>query len=206
MKTLTIVLATLTLAILVAARTSQAASPTPKVSPAPKESPAAAPRSISPAPLVSPTPQAIEANQSAEGEPPSETTDQTPFPSPPTSPSPVPKLYLTSQEYYTASGKNFVRYKYDVLNKKEYPAALFAPAPGLPPCGSNANSSRTWVDFFKQDGTRIYGFCALSKPQDLGDIWFALEEGVIPPSWIYIEINDRQTNTKYKSNLADTTP
>ncbi|HEV2840458.1 MAG TPA: hypothetical protein VGW39_03955 [Chthoniobacterales bacterium] len=130
----------------------------------------------------------------------------TPFPSPPTSPSPVPVLYLTGVEYYTANNKNWIRYKYDVLNKMVYPAAMFAPAPNLPPCGANTNSSRTWVDFFKQDGTRIYGFCALSKPEDLGSIWFALEEGVIPPSWVYIEMNDRQTNTKYKSNLADTTP
>jgi len=29
---------------------------------------------------------------------------------------------------------------------------------------------------------------------------------VVPPSWVYIELNDRQTNTKYKSNLAETTP
>jgi hypothetical protein len=130
----------------------------------------------------------------------------TPFPSPPTSPSPVPVLYLTSQEYYTANGKNWIRYNYDVLNKMSYPAALFAAAPNLPPCGANTNSSRTWVDFFQQSGQRLYGFCALSKPEDLGSIWFALEEGVIPPSWVYIEINDRQTNTKYKSNLADTTP
>lgn len=129
-----------------------------------------------------------------------------PFPSPPTGPSPVPVLYLMSQEYYTANGKNWVRYNYDVLNKMSYPAAMFTAAPNLPPCGNNANSSRTWVDFFKQDGQRIYGFCALTKPEDLGKIWFALEEGVIPPSWVYIEINDRQTNTKYKSNLADTTP
>ena len=114
-------------------------------------------------------------------------------------------LYLTSQEYYTTGGKNWVRYKYDVLNKMQYPAALWAPAPGLPPCGNNTNSSRTWVDFFKQDGTRLYGFCALGRPEDLGGIWFALEEGVIPPSWVYIEINDRQTNTKYRSNIADTT-
>lgn len=129
----------------------------------------------------------------------------TPFPSPPTSPSPVPQLYLTTHEYYTANGKNWVRYSYDVLNKASYPAALFAAAPNLPPCGNNANSSRTWVDFFNQSGQRLYGFCALGKPEDLGKIWFALEEGVVPPSWVYIEINDRQTNTKYKSNLADTT-
>jgi hypothetical protein len=128
-----------------------------------------------------------------------------PFPSPPTSPSPVPKLYLKGQEYYTANGKNFVRYTYDVLNKTDYPAALFAPAPNLPPCGANANSSRTWVDFFDQTGKRLYGFCALGKPADLDGIWFAMEEGVVPPSWVYIEINDRQTNTKYKSNIADTT-
>jgi hypothetical protein len=43
------------------------------------------------------------------------------------------------------------------------------------------------------------------KLADLGQIWFALEAGVLPPSYIYIELMDRQTNTKYKSNLADTT-
>lgn len=110
------------------------------------------------------------------------------------------------QEPYTAGGKNWIRCRYDVMNKSSYPLEMFAAAPGLPPCGSNTNASRTWVTFFKQDGTRIYGFCALGKPDDLGKIWFAFEEGTVPPSYVYIELNDRQTNTKYKSNLADTTP
>lgn len=118
---------------------------------------------------------------------------------------PKPNLYLMRTEPYAAGGKNWIRYRYDVLNKAEYPAAMFAAAPGLPPCGNNTNASRTWVDFFDSNGKRLYGFCALSKPDDLGKIWFALEEGVIPPSYVYIELNDRQTNTKYKSNLADTT-
>ena len=83
---------------------------------------------------------------------------------------------------------------------------MFAAAPNLPPCGLNTNSSRTWVDFFDSTGKRLYGFCALSKPADLGKIWFSYEDGTIPPSYVYIELNDRQTNTKYKSNLADTTP
>jgi hypothetical protein len=126
------------------------------------------------------------------------TTQPTPVP-------PNPILYLTSQESYTTGGKNFIRYRYDVLNKDSYPAELFAPAPALPPCGLNTKSSRTWVDFFDSRGKRLYGFCALGKPDDLGSIWFALEEDVIPPSYVYIELNDRQTNTKYKSNLADTT-
>jgi len=113
-------------------------------------------------------------------------------------------LYLTSTESFTTGGKNFIRYRYDVDNRAAYPQELFAAAPGLPPCGNNTNSSRTWVDIFDQRAKRLYGFCAFGNPNDLGKIWFALEEDVVPPSYIYIELTDRQTNTKYKSNLADT--
>jgi hypothetical protein len=118
---------------------------------------------------------------------------------------PNPILYITGLEYYSAGGKNWVRHKYDVFNKDQYPAAMFAAAPALPPCGTNTNSSRSWVDFYDSRGKRLYGFCALGSPNDLGSIWFATEEGTVPPSYVYIEITDRQTNTKYKSNLADTT-
>jgi hypothetical protein len=119
--------------------------------------------------------------------------------------SPSPILYLTGVEHYNVRGTDFVRYNYDVLNKAAFPAALFAAAPNLPACGNNTSSSRTWVNIFDKSGARLYGFCALGSPNDLGSIWFALEEGVIPPSWIYIELNDRQTNTIYRSNLAETT-
>jgi hypothetical protein len=122
---------------------------------------------------------------------------------PPVLPNPV--LYLMGTEFYHANGKDFIRYKYDVLNKDSYPADFFAAAPALPPCGKNTKASRTWVDIFDSRGKRLYGFCALGKPADLGTIWFALEVDVVPPSYVYIELNDRQTNTKYKSNLADTT-
>ena len=117
---------------------------------------------------------------------------------------PNPVLYLTVIEPYTANGQNFMRYRYDVLNKDQYPAAMFAAAPSLPPCGSNPNASRSWIDFFDgRTNRRLYGFCALNNPSGLGQIWFALPEGQIPPSYVYIEITDRQTNTKYRSNLAD---
>jgi hypothetical protein len=119
---------------------------------------------------------------------------------------PRPVVYLSGVEHYSANGRNWVRHRYDVLNKGDYPAAMFAAAPALPPCGSNANASRTWVDFFDSRGQRLYGFCALGGPADLGSLWFATEEGVVPPSWIYIEMQDRQTGNKYKSNLAETTP
>ena len=119
-------------------------------------------------------------------------------------PLPNPVLYLIGTESIQQGGKNFIRYHYDVANKSAYPAAMFAAAPALPPCGNNTKASRTWVDIYDQRGKRLNGFCALGSPSDLGDIWFALEEDVVPPSWVYIELNDRQTNTKYKSNLADT--
>ena len=118
---------------------------------------------------------------------------------------PNPVLYLSHLESYSTGGKTFTRYRYGVENSSAYPTDMFAAAPDLPPCGQNAKSSRTWVDIYDQSGKRLYGFCAFSKPDDLNSIWFALEETAVPPSWVYIELNDRSTNTKYKSNLADTT-
>ena len=118
---------------------------------------------------------------------------------------PNPILYLTGSEYYTVNGQNFVRYSYDVFNKDQYPAAMFAPAPALPPCGNNANSSRTWVDFFDLAGPAPLRLLRAGQPAISAGSGSRLPEGQIPPSYVYIEINDRQTNTKYQSNLADTT-
>ena len=118
---------------------------------------------------------------------------------------PNPVLVLRGQEPYTANRKHWTRYNYYVENFDAFPRELFAAAPSLPPCGANTRASRTWVDFYDSTGKRLNEFCALDKPGDLNKIWFVLEEDVIPPSYVYIELNDRQTNTKYKSNLADTT-
>lgn len=129
-----------------------------------------------------------------------------PAPTPSRPPLPNPVLFMTEQEFYEANGKQWIRYKYNVENFNAYPDELFAAAPDLPPCGTNTKSSRTWVDFYDQSGKRLYGFCAFGKAADLNKLWFALEVDVVPPSWVYIELNDRKTNTKYKSNLAETTP
>ena len=119
-------------------------------------------------------------------------------------PLPNPVLFFIGAEYFTTGGVDYIRYRYQVENFAAYPNELFAASPGLPPCGANTNSSRTWVDFFDQRGKRLNGFCALGTPADLNKIWFAMPLDEVPPSWIYIELSDRQTNTKYKSNLADT--
>ena len=192
MKTLTIASVSLSVVLLVSAQTQ-----TPTASPRPSPTGSSTPASTS-SPANRPTATDL-ASPSEELKP---TVAATPASG---VPPPNPILYLLGQEPYSAGGKNWIRCRYDVFNKASYPAEMFAAAPSLPPCGLNTNASRTWVDFFKPDGTRIYGFCALSKPDDLGKIWFAFEEGTIPPSYVYIELNDRQTNQKYKSNLADTT-
>jgi hypothetical protein len=117
----------------------------------------------------------------------------------------TPVLFLLGQEPFQAGGKDWIRYRYGVANADAYPDTLFAASPNLPPCGANTKASRTWVDFFDKAGKRLNGFCALGKHTDLNGIWFALEANVIPPSYVHIEMTDRQTNTKVKSNDADTT-
>src|SRR5213593_3714414 len=78
-------------------------------------------------------------------------------------PPPNPVLYFTGTEVFQQGGKQFIRYKYDVFNKDQYPAAMFAAASDLPPCGANTKSSRTWVDFFDSRGKRLYRFCNILK-------------------------------------------
>jgi hypothetical protein len=87
-----------------------------------------------------------------------------------------------------------------VANSAAYPPAMFAPAANLPPCGNNANSSRTWVDIFNgATGGRIYGFCALGRPADLQRLWFATLSAQ-KPRLVFIVMTDRLTHHTYKSN------
>ncbi|HEX8424280.1 MAG TPA: hypothetical protein VF634_12750 [Pyrinomonadaceae bacterium] len=120
-------------------------------------------------------------------------------------PLPNPVLVYTAPEFFQNSGKQWIRYRYNVENFSAYPKEMFAAAPDLPPCGKNTKASRTWVDLYEQSGKRLNGFCAFGSPDDLNNVWFALESDVVPPSWVYLELTDRKTSTKYKSALAETT-
>ena len=121
-----------------------------------------------------------------------------------TPPLPNPILVFVGGERVVVAGKETIRYTFDVFNKDAYPAEMFAVAPSLPPCGTNTKAARTWVDIYNARGERLNGFCALGKPSDLGKIYFSLPADAVPPSWVYIELNDRQTSAKYKSNLSET--
>jgi hypothetical protein len=114
---------------------------------------------------------------------------------------PDPKLIFTGKEVYQANGQTWVRYNLKVVNFSSYPNALFAAAPSLPACGSNTNSSRTWIDVIDStNGQRIYGFCALGQAQDLTQLWFAVKKGEEPPPCVHIVMTDRRLNKVYKSN------
>lgn len=113
----------------------------------------------------------------------------------------APQLVFKGTESYAANGKQWVRYKLAIANKASIPAELFAAAPDLPPCGLNPNASRTWVDIFNATtNQRLNGFCALTSPQNLDSLWFAIEKGTSPPQSVYVVLTDRRANTSYRSN------
>jgi hypothetical protein len=111
---------------------------------------------------------------------------------------PPPVLIVEECAEQTLSSTKFFL---DVLNWSDYPDELFEPAPDLPPCGDNPNSSRSWVDIFDQDDNRLYGFCALGQSSNLNLMWFSIQGGIWPDS-VYITITDRRCDIVYTSNKA----
>ena len=113
---------------------------------------------------------------------------------------PVPVLsYTRSESTTTADGHRGTIYWFSVDNRNDYASSLFASSPDLPPCGSNPSASRTWVSVYNQDGTNLYGFCALNSPSDLTSLSFTIPEGDPVPSSIYITVQDRKCNLTSRS-------
>ncbi len=119
---------------------------------------------------------------------------------------PAPELVVTGKEERFIGGNEFTRYELSVTNWNQYPAELFEAAPDLQPCGTNTEASRTWVDVYDQDGGRIYGFCTLSSPEGLRDLWFAVEGGAVHPKSVYITLTDRRCDAVYVSNQVSIGP
>ena len=111
----------------------------------------------------------------------------------------VPVVTNVTTEDYSTGGGDWTRYNLPVDNWMEYPGNLFDPAPSLPPCGSNTNSSRTWVSIYNEMGGYIYGFCALSDPENLENIWFAIPQGDCPPDSVFVSFHDRECDIYYNS-------
>jgi hypothetical protein len=97
------------------------------------------------------------------------------------------------------------RYRLGVDNWQEFSDDLFAPSPDLPPCGSNTNASRTWVDILDaRSGARLYGFCALGSSRDLAHLWWAVIEGDPVPYEVQILLTDRRTGVSQASTAVST--
>jgi hypothetical protein len=117
---------------------------------------------------------------------------------------PTPQVEVVGREDYEANGSEWTRILLNVVNWADYPDDLFESAADLPPCGLNTNASRTWVRIYKTSGSYIYGFCALSSPSQLQDIWFAVPKGTTPPD-VIVTLWDRHCDTRYFSNHVATT-
>jgi hypothetical protein len=110
---------------------------------------------------------------------------------------PDPELVMLGWE----DGTEYTTYFLSVVNWSDFPDVLFEPAPDLPPCGENPNASRTWVDIYREDHSRIYGHCGVYEAEGLTDIRFNLPIGT-PPGCVYITLTDRRCGNVYTSNLV----
>ena len=139
------------------------------------------------------------------GQLPPSKVDPGPKPRPPALP--APKVVLTDRAAYSTPAGRWVRHELDVTNWQSYHPSLFAQAPQLPACGRNAKASRTWVDIYNAvNGHRIYGYCAIGKPEGLRDISFAVKSGEQAPSHIYVRLTDRQTRRTVTSSTVRIPP
>lgn len=117
---------------------------------------------------------------------------------------PTPVLTFTeSEDYIDGFGDPFTRYLIPVMNWSDFPVYLFELTPDYGACGMNENPSRTWVEIFSDDGSRLYGFCGIDEPEGLQTLWFGVPQGTAPPESVYIEMNDRACGITVTSNLVD---
>jgi hypothetical protein len=116
---------------------------------------------------------------------------------------PNPILVFEGRTLRSPDVNPYYEYDFDVQNWYEFPAEYFAPAPDLPPCGLNTSAARAWVDIYRANGQRLYGFCAFESPEDLRRIWFTLPASEPPPD-VYILIKDRECNLYHYSNVVST--
>lgn len=131
--------------------------------------------------------------------------DPGPRPRPPALP--APRVVLTDRAAYSTPAGRWVAHHLDVTNWQSYHPSLFTQAPHLPACGRNTKASRTWVHIYNATTrARIYGYCALNKPEGLRNMQFAVKSGEQAPSAIYVRMTDRQTGRTVTSNTVRIPP
>jgi hypothetical protein len=118
---------------------------------------------------------------------------------------PTPVLAFTGKEARTVRGNEFWYVSLSITNWQDFSADYFQASPDLPPCGMNANASRTWVDIFNAaTHRRLYGFCGISSPDTLTKLWFAVPVSEQIPERVYVQFEDRRARVMQKSNIVET--
>ena len=116
---------------------------------------------------------------------------------------PRPVIKVVRLEDKVNNGYRVRTFEMEITNRGEFAAELFAPSPDLPPCGKNANSARTWINIYNENGTRLYGFCAIKTIEDLASLRFNLPADIKQPDKIYIDLIDRREQRMARSEKVN---
>lgn len=104
---------------------------------------------------------------------------------------PRPKLKLVSVTDGSGPAGPTKIYEISVENHADYEDALFIASPVLPPCGNNANASRTWVNIYNELDQRLYGHCMIKSGSELASLKFIIPASQKQPKEIFIDLVDR---------------
>jgi len=116
---------------------------------------------------------------------------------------PKPRLGLIRTDDVTDNGRRFRMYTIEITNRMEFSDELFATSPDLPPCGTNTNSSRTWINIYIDNGRRAYGWCAIHSNAELSSLKFNVPADDAQPTKIYVDFVDRRGGKIVKSNKIE---
>ena len=113
---------------------------------------------------------------------------------------PKPELRYVRSDEVTISGGRFRVYTIEITNRSEISDEFFAVSPDLPPCGSNTNASRTWINIYIDGSKRIYGYCAIRSNAELSSLKFSVPADSPQPTEIFVDFVDRREGRQVKSN------
>lgn len=119
-------------------------------------------------------------------------------------PAPVLKLLSFSEKSEQVNGVAYNMFTFGISNWKNFQDELFVAAPDLPACGTNKNSSRTWLTIYDfQTDKPFNSNCGFTKSEDMKSFDFNIESRNLPDC-VYITLADRATDKVYKSNAVKT--
>ncbi|MEQ1762152.1 MAG: hypothetical protein ABL984_03295 [Pyrinomonadaceae bacterium] len=116
---------------------------------------------------------------------------------------PKPKLKLAGVTDGANNGVAVRVYELEVVNRADMLDEFFLAAPALPPCGKNADSSRTWINLYDEKSVRIYGWCGIKTSGELGSLRFMMRATDPQPKKIFIDLVDRAEGVILRSNKVN---